>query len=175
MKAALIIRTKLETLDRVPIDGAALLLGRNDDNDVVLDSPRVSRYHARIAWNGAVYSIEDVGSRNGTWLNGVRVEGSTALRHSDLIQIGDLTLVFEIQGKETMKMDAGRGQSPDGLSAREAEILACIARGKTNADVADELVLSVRTVERHLTNIYAKIGARNRSEATAYAHTRGIV
>jgi DNA-binding NarL/FixJ family response regulator len=50
-----------------------------------------------------------------------------------------------------------------------------IARGRTNQEIADELVVSVRTVERHIANIYAKLGARGRAHATAYAMTRGLV
>ena len=64
-----------------------------------------------------------------------------------------------------------------GLSAREAEVLRLVARGLSNDDIARELVLSVRTVERHVANIYAKIGASGRTGraiATAWAHGHGI-
>jgi DNA-binding NarL/FixJ family response regulator len=55
------------------------------------------------------------------------------------------------------------------LTAREREVLRLIAEGKSNREIADYLVLSVRTVERHIANAYAKIGARGRADATAYA------
>jgi DNA-binding CsgD family transcriptional regulator len=58
---------------------------------------------------------------------------------------------------------------PDGLSGREVDVLRLIAAGKSNREIADEIVLSVRTVERHITNIYAKIGARGKADATVYA------
>ena len=64
-----------------------------------------------------------------------------------------------------------------GLSAREAEVLRLVARGLGNADIAAELVLSVRTVERHVANVYLKIGASGRTAravATAWAHAHGI-
>ncbi len=48
-------------------------------------------------------------------------------------------------------------------------MLRLIAVGKSSRDVAEELVLSIRTVERHITNIYGKINARGRADATAYA------
>jgi DNA-binding NarL/FixJ family response regulator len=51
----------------------------------------------------------------------------------------------------------------------KVEVLRLIAGGKSNREIADELVLSVRTVERHITNIYAKIDARGKADATAYA------
>jgi DNA-binding CsgD family transcriptional regulator len=66
---------------------------------------------------------------------------------------------------------------PGGLSAREAEVLRLVARGLSNDDIAHELVLSVRTVERHVANAYAKIGASGRTAraiATAWAHSHGI-
>jgi DNA-binding NarL/FixJ family response regulator len=49
------------------------------------------------------------------------------------------------------------------------EVLRLIAQGKTNHEIAQELVLSERTVQRHIADIYLKIGARNRADATAFA------
>ncbi len=69
------------------------------------------------------------------------------------------------------------GARAGGLSAREAEVLRLVARGLSNDDIARELVLSVRTVERHVANLYAKIGASGRTGraiATAWAHAHGI-
>src|SRR6185437_330699 len=57
---------------------------------------------------------------------------------------------------------------PAGLTAREAEVLRLLARGHSNKQIAAELVLSIHTVERHVANAYAKIGARNRASATAF-------
>jgi len=63
-----------------------------------------------------------------------------------------------------------RGPSyPDGLTAREVQVLALVADGMTNQEIADQLVLSIATVQRHVANIYNKINARNRSDATSYA------
>ncbi|MCL4240081.1 MAG: alpha/beta fold hydrolase [Dehalococcoidia bacterium] len=61
------------------------------------------------------------------------------------------------------------------LTDRELEILVLVARGLSNREMADQLVLSPRTIERHLENLYRKTGSRNRAEATAYAFTRGLV
>jgi DNA-binding CsgD family transcriptional regulator len=63
---------------------------------------------------------------------------------------------------------------PHGVTAREGEVLRLLARGQTNAEIADTLIISVHTVERHLANIYRKIGARNRAEATAYTLHAGL-
>ena len=64
--------------------------------------------------------------------------------------------------------DVKRGY-PDRLTQREVEVLRLIAAGRTNAAISSELVLSLRTVARHITNIYSKIGARGKADATAYA------
>ncbi len=64
---------------------------------------------------------------------------------------------------------------PDGLSQRELEILRMIALGHTNAQVADELFLSVRTVETHRAHIQQKLGLTDRSELVRYALDKGLV
>ena len=62
----------------------------------------------------------------------------------------------------------------DGLSSREVEVLRLLAMGRSNAQIADELVISPNTVNRHVSNIYAKTGAANRAEAASYATRNGI-
>ena len=63
---------------------------------------------------------------------------------------------------------------PAGLTTREAEVLRLLASGKTNRDIAVELVISEHTVGRHLQNLYAKLGVSSRSAATAYAFEHGL-
>jgi len=58
---------------------------------------------------------------------------------------------------------------PDQLTSREVDVLRLIAAGHTNTEISRELILSERTVARHITNIYAKIGARSKADATGYA------
>jgi non-specific serine/threonine protein kinase len=60
------------------------------------------------------------------------------------------------------------------LSRREREVLRLLADGRTNREIAEALVLSIRTVESHVFNTYAKIGARGRAEASAYAVRHGL-
>jgi DNA-binding CsgD family transcriptional regulator/pimeloyl-ACP methyl ester carboxylesterase len=61
-----------------------------------------------------------------------------------------------------------------GLSPRETEVLRLLAAGKSSREIGEELVLAVRTVERHITNVYRKIGAHNRAQATAFALEHGL-
>jgi DNA-binding CsgD family transcriptional regulator len=62
-----------------------------------------------------------------------------------------------------------------GLSPREIEVLRLLASGRTNREIAETLFLSARTVERHITNLYAKIGAQGRAEAMAFARNLALV
>jgi DNA-binding CsgD family transcriptional regulator len=64
---------------------------------------------------------------------------------------------------------------PDGLTAREVEVLRLLATGHSSREMAATLVISEATVTRHITNLYAKIGARSRADATAYAYQHQLV
>ncbi|HZU76167.1 MAG TPA: AAA family ATPase [Dehalococcoidia bacterium] len=64
--------------------------------------------------------------------------------------------------------------APAGLTPREIEVLRLIAAGCSNREIAERLVLSTNTVERHITNLYAKIDARGKADATAFAIRHGI-
>jgi DNA-binding NarL/FixJ family response regulator len=64
---------------------------------------------------------------------------------------------------------------PGGLTAREAEVLRLLAGGRSNRAIAAALGLSVRTAERHVANVYAKLGAHSRAAAAAYAVRHGLV
>ena len=63
---------------------------------------------------------------------------------------------------------------PDGLTPRKVEVLLLIANGRSNQDIADELVISFNTVTNHVKNILGKTGCTNRTEAAAYAIPRGL-
>jgi DNA-binding CsgD family transcriptional regulator len=71
----------------------------------------------------------------------------------------------------------GRGAPPDagGLSPREVEVLAELATGHTNREIASDLGISDKTVARHVSNIFAKLGLSSRSAATAYAYEHDLV
>lgn len=64
---------------------------------------------------------------------------------------------------------------PDGLTEREGDVLRLIAKGLSNHDIAGELVVSVATVKTHVNHLFAKTGSRDRAQAVAYAHARGLV
>ena len=72
-------------------------------------------------------------------------------------------------------VERAMSRSPRGLTERELEVLRLVAAGRTNKAIAAELVLSERTVERHVSNIFAKLGVSSRSAATAFAYEHGLV
>ena len=67
------------------------------------------------------------------------------------------------------------GPLPDGLTEREAEVLRLIAAGRSNAEIARDLFVSEATVKTHVNRIFAKTGSRDRPQAIAYAHRRGLI
>jgi DNA-binding NarL/FixJ family response regulator len=103
-------------------------------------------------------------------------KGGVYLAGEDEIAAGPDLIAEFIEG-----IEARQGSQPppllrvtDLLSQREIEVLRLLAAGKSNQQIADELVISLNTVNRHVSNIYAKTGAANRAEATGYAHRHGL-
>jgi DNA-binding CsgD family transcriptional regulator/tetratricopeptide (TPR) repeat protein len=75
---------------------------------------------------------------------------------------------------EAARPPKGKQPDADGLTRREVEVLRLLATGRSNRAIADELVVTVSTVERHLVNLYRKIGASDRAGATRYARRRNL-
>jgi DNA-binding NarL/FixJ family response regulator len=69
---------------------------------------------------------------------------------------------------------ACEADSPDGLTRREAEVLALIGAGFTNREIAARLVVSEATVKTHINHLFAKIDARDRAAAVNYANLHGL-
>ena len=76
---------------RFPLDGDGALIGRQPDVAVYLDSLSVSRHHARIVCREGAYFVEDLGSSNGTYVNGARVADRAPLTEQDELRIGPYT------------------------------------------------------------------------------------
>jgi DNA-binding CsgD family transcriptional regulator len=95
-------------------------------------------------------------------------------RRGDTTEIALLVESFLDEIGYTTQAHSGLDSPPDGLSSRELDVLRLIATGKSNPQIADELVLSINTVQRHVSNILSKTGLANRTEAASYATRQGL-
>jgi DNA-binding NarL/FixJ family response regulator len=95
-----------------------------------------------------------------------RVHDETIAAIDRFLRDGTAARSTSLQASDTL---AGLRPTVNGLTRREMQVLRQIAAGSTNKEIASELGVAVSTVERHLVNIYSKIGARGRADAIAYA------
>ena len=106
--------------------------------------------------------------------------GGKAIREAiEAVMQGNSVLEPAVQARVLEAVARGkpvrRASLPDGLTPREGEVLILIATGLTNQEIATKLFISEGTVKTHINNLFAKIGARDRAQAVAYAFRRGLV
>lgn len=110
---------------------------------------------------------------------GCRAEGDqdTAELERDAARstLQDLGAHTDLAGLDKAFGPARRESLEHPISSRELEVLRHVARGATNREISEELVISEKTVERHLSNIFTKLGVSNRAAATAYAYDHHLV
>jgi pSer/pThr/pTyr-binding forkhead associated (FHA) protein len=174
-------------------ESGPISIGRAIANDVVLaGDSTVSRMHALIESHPGGWCLRDLGSRNGTSVNGSRVTGERALQSGDELRIGDTRVLFRV---DTPKAEAGTVQRatvqlPD-LTRREREVLLALCRpllaGRglftepaTVRDAARELGVTEAAVKQHLANLYDKFGfneaaTRRRVHLANEAISRGVI
>lgn len=75
------------------------IIGRSQKNEIVLNDPYISNEHVRIWQSGGVYLLEDLGSKNGTFLNGERIAHPFTLRNGDRISFGQVEFLFVSEQK----------------------------------------------------------------------------
>jgi DNA-binding winged helix-turn-helix (wHTH) protein len=96
----------------IPISSRETLFGREDDAAVWIDDASVSRRHARIVLENGDAKLEDLKSKNGTFVNGRRLTGSIRLSDGDRIQVGRASLVFRESSPTRSTQTARSGQAP---------------------------------------------------------------
>ncbi len=143
-------------------------VGKGAENDIpVEDDPTASHLHAVLEHFPAGWCVTDLGSSNGTWVNGERIWASRRLRHGDEIRIGQTRLVF----RDSLSAPAATTeveQGAPGLTARERDVLVALCRPLLARDVftepastraiAEDLVITQAAVKQHLANLYDKFG-----------------
>ena len=86
--ATLTVRQGPDAGESFTIDAPSITIGRHGQCDFQVNDTWVSRQHARITWGGAGYLLEDLGTVNGTYVNGDRISGPRALRSGDILRLG---------------------------------------------------------------------------------------
>ena len=107
--ATLVIRQGPQAGMSFPLTGNQAVIGREEGLDIALQDPESSRRHAKVSWQGDQFVIEDLGSTNGTFVNGVQITMPQVLNPGDSIGVGQTALVFQIAGAQ---MGAPQYQAP---------------------------------------------------------------
>lgn len=94
-RAYLLVATEGQPAVQFDLGGSLITVGRASDNDVIVDDPLVSRHHCQLKLQHGAYSLVDLGSRNGSAVNGQPVQ-EVALGPGDVIQIGNTTIEFGV-------------------------------------------------------------------------------
>lgn len=156
-----------------PLGAEDGVIGRSSRALVRLEDDGVSREHAKlVASNDGYVNLVDLGSTNGTFVNGARVDVAI-VREGDRIEIGpDVTLRFgyvDPNAEAAPPPPSAPTEPPVELSPRELEVALLVAEGLTNAEVAKRLHISPYTVMTHLSNAYGRVGVKSRTALATLA------
>jgi predicted component of type VI protein secretion system len=175
---------------RMPFDADRVTIGKSAENDIALTGDAAaSHLHAVLEQFPAAWCITDLGSSNGTWINGRRIAGQSRVRAGDEIRVGHTRLlVGDAGGPAEVATDVEA--APPMLTPRERDVLLALCRPLLTQDmftqpastraIADELVVTPAAVKQHLVNLYEKFGlggddAARRVTLANEALTRGAV
>ncbi len=177
--------------DLVPLGGDRITVGRAAGNDIVLgDDGQVSRVHAVLERLGGGWSIRDVSSRNGTFVNGNRVSGEARVGPGDELRIGRTRIVLRA---DRTADDPGMTEAqapPPQLTPRERDVLIALFTPMTGPEmftepastrqIAQQLWVSEAAVKQHLLRLYDKFGVsgdgeRRRTKLANEALRRGAI
>ena len=157
----------------IPLTGQRVTIGKASTNDVSLEHDEtVSRLHAVLESLGLAWSIRDLGSRNGTYLNGERITAERVLRSGDEVRVGKTRLLFwEVKDAGDGRLDeetvaAQPVDAPPQLTRRELDVLMVLCRPLVSDDpfpepaavrrMSSELFVTEAAVKQHLQNLYDK-------------------
>lgn len=97
----LIMRTGPTPGAAYTLEGDQMTIGRDSTNEIVINDAEISRRHARLTFQGGKYVLEDLGSTNGTFVNGQRLAGPRVLKAGEVVSFGEqIVLVFEVSNND---------------------------------------------------------------------------
>ncbi|MEU7906467.1 FHA domain-containing protein [Actinoplanes sp. NPDC049118] len=176
----------------VPLTGALLTVGRAPTNELSIDSKNVSRLHAVLERFQPGWSIRDLGSTNGTTVNGAPLRHTRRLHDGDRIEIGPARLLLHLPAERHTTQTVTTEPAPPlpPLTRRERDVLNVLCRPLITGgqafpeppsvrELAAELGLSDSAVKKHLTNLFDKFGLttnddRRRPRLASEAVRRGV-
>jgi len=148
------------------LEADRLSVGAADSNDVVVVDPLVSRLHAAFERLAGGWCVRDLGSTNGTFLNGARLAAERPVRTGDEIRIGHTTLVFRTD--DMLGPPTQEARARPRVTERERDVLLELCRPLSTGDVFTEpasvreiaraLSVTEGAVKQHLTALYDKFG-----------------
>jgi hypothetical protein len=161
----------------VPLSGERVTVGKSETNVVALEhDATVSRLHAVLENLGFAWSIRDLGSRNGTFLNGEKITAEKVLRSGDEIRVGTSRLIFwAVKGGDAAKDETLSAEpAPPRLTPRELEVLVVLCRplvtyapfpGPASVrDMAQGMFVTEAAIKQHLQNLYDKFDVPSEGE-----------
>jgi hypothetical protein len=175
----------------VALAAPRMTVGSDPDNEVALVGDRsVSRVHAALESYGTRWAVRDLGSRNGTYVNGAQIFAEQVLRTGDELRIGESRLVYrEEQQVEDATLDTFSAPAPPDLTRRERDVLEALCRPLFSSDpfpqpasireIAAGLVVSEAAVKQLVLHLYEKLdivaGPSRRVRLANEAIRRGAV
>ena len=171
----------------VALEHRRVVVGSSGECDLVLQDSAVSQVHAVLERLSAVWTVRDIGSTNGTYVNGKRIAGEWRLRPGDELRVGGTRVV--LKGSTPAEGSTARLAEPPRLTGRERDVLVELCRPfstggafsepATVHEIALALVVTDPAVKHHLANLYDKFdiaeGPRRRARLANAALTTGAV
>lgn len=173
-----------------PLEGERVTVGKHEGNDIALPGDlTVSRVHAVLERFPSGWSVRDLGSRNGTWVNGDRLLQSHLLDHGDELVVGRTRMAFR-SAELVDALATEPAEPPPELTRREYDVLLALCRPlvsdqvfsepATVREIAQALVVTDAAVKHHLVRLYAKFGIdegdqRRRVQLANAAVRRGAI